>query len=206
MENNHSGHQSPLLPCSTLTFCHWTTAHLQRPASAASAPSTADYGKVSERKILPGRCNSQFWPQRHWRDHNWFVTTRQMKWQMTSSCQVSYSQLTRDQPCQIKHNGREGEVLDKDTAGEEDLKQVTLRSCSKIWLQPSMMEEGAAGVEHCGKCSLHTGMQGRRSALRWLGWWFLFAMSITSLGLVDRFQDWLFWFEQQISFLFSDKV
>lgn len=62
-----------------------------------------------------------------------------------------------------KTYGREGE--DKDTAGEEDLKRVTQRSCPKVRLQPSVMEEGAAGVEDCGKCSLHTGIQGRRSAL-----------------------------------------
>lgn len=52
----------------------------------------------------------------------------QMKWQMISSHQMSYSQLTSDWPCQIKYNEGEGEVLDEDTAGVEDLKQVTLRS------------------------------------------------------------------------------
>lgn len=48
-----------------------STAHLQKPTSAATAPRTADCGKVLERKIMPGRCNSQFWPQKHCRDHNW---------------------------------------------------------------------------------------------------------------------------------------
>lgn len=44
------------------------------------------------------------------------------------------------------------------------------------------MEGGAAGVEHCGKCSLHSGIQRKRSALMWLGWWFLSAMLVTYLG------------------------
>lgn len=36
-----------------------------------------------------------------------------------------------DQPCQIKNNGGEGEVLEELTAEQEDLKQVTLEELIK---------------------------------------------------------------------------
>lgn len=116
-----------------------------------------------------------------------------MKWQMTSSCLVSDSQVTWEKPWQIKHNSREGKVLDEDTAGKEDLKQVTLRSSSKIRLLPSVVEEGAAGVEHCGKCSLHPGVQGQPwggladgSSLQYWslhkGWWTDFKTDFSGLS------------------------
>lgn len=131
----------------------WGRQSCQTCAIATSAPKNA------------GGITAGLWPQPRW-NGKW---SQVIRW---------VTRPTLDQPCRIKNNGREGEVLDEDMAGEEDLKQVTLKSWSKISLELNMTEEGAVSVEHYKKdtCRLGWEWEGQPcSCSAWAGtvWWFL---------------------------------
>lgn len=201
MENNLCGHQQPLLPCSTLTCCHGSHCSLAKSSSSFQCPKQCRLWKSFRRKscqvgaiVSSGPKNTGGITTGFWAPGRWNYRFQAVRW--------VFHRWHGNQPWQVKYNGREGEVLDKDKAREEDLKQNTLRSCSKIRLQCSVVEEGAAGVEHCGKCSLHTRIRGRSPEVVSLqclsphyGWWTHFKTDFSGLSNKKPF-----------SFLFSDNI